>query len=236
MWVYFPAVKVVEVKMFKKIFSGSYIITAKVREKNFRLVHVHDLKPLRNMVHIDRLKPDIDRTVVPPLDQELEEILETDDVHEELVDEDQDQSDHEEQSKSHQEGQSHSDSTQQEQPNYALDHEDISAGTIKIQSDTKEEENLETREESPSRILHQGIANNKIQLNKEETEQSNRQEVTGRQPDCHSLRRSMGIANPRYFDLNEQYDSDDNVIEEDNQHEIDRIIKGRYSKMENQNI
>ena len=81
------------------------------------------------MVHIDQLKPYIDRTVVPPLDQELQEILETDDVQEDLVDEDQNQPDHEEQHQLHQESQSHSDTTQQVQSNYALDHEDISTGT-----------------------------------------------------------------------------------------------------------
>ena len=147
-------------------------------------------------------KPYIDRTVVPPLDQELQEILETDDVQEDLVDEDQNQPDHEEQHQSHQESQTHSDTTQQAQSNYAVDHEDISTGTTKTPPDRKEDENSETSEESPSPILHQGIANNEIQLNKEETEQANSQEINGRQPDCPSVRRSTRIAKPRYFDLN----------------------------------
>ena len=54
-WVYFPAVKVGENKKMKKPFSGPYIITEKVSNKNFRLVTGHDLKPLCNKVHIDRL-------------------------------------------------------------------------------------------------------------------------------------------------------------------------------------
>ena len=77
-----------EIKKFKKIFSGPYIITEKVREKNFRVVRGHDLKPLRNMVHIDRMKPFIDRTIRPPCDEEIQEILNNDDDADEFVEED----------------------------------------------------------------------------------------------------------------------------------------------------
>ena len=87
-WIYFPTVKVGEIKKFKEIFSGPYIITEKVREKNFRVVRGHDLKPLRNMVHIDRMKPFIDRTIRPPCDEKLQEILNNDDNADELVEED----------------------------------------------------------------------------------------------------------------------------------------------------
>ena len=87
-WIYFPTVKVGKIKKFKKIFSGPYIITENVREKNFRVGRGHDLKPLRNMVHIDRMKPFIDGTIRPPCDEEIQEILNNDDDADDLVEED----------------------------------------------------------------------------------------------------------------------------------------------------
>ena len=74
-WVYFPVVKAGEARKLKKKFSGPFIITEKVRPKNFKVVRGHDLKPLKNMVHVDRLKPYVDRQVVPPSPEELENVL-----------------------------------------------------------------------------------------------------------------------------------------------------------------
>ena len=66
---YFPAVKVGQITKLHKKFSGPYIIMEKVHPNNYKVVHGHDMKPLKNMVHVDPLKHFIDREVVPPTEE-----------------------------------------------------------------------------------------------------------------------------------------------------------------------
>ena len=82
-WVYFRVVKVGDARKLTKKFSGPFIITEKVRPKNFKVMRGHDLKPLKNMVHVDRLRPYVDRQIVPPAPEDLDQIL---DIENELND------------------------------------------------------------------------------------------------------------------------------------------------------
>ena len=85
-WVYFPVVKVGDAHKLTKKFSGPFIITEKVRPKNFKVMRGHDLKPLKNMVHVDRLKPYVDRQIVPPAPEDLDQILDNESIEDELDD------------------------------------------------------------------------------------------------------------------------------------------------------
>ena len=85
-WVYFPVVKVGDARKLTKKFSGPFIITEKVRPKNFKVMRGHDLKPLKNMVHVDRLKPYVDRQIVPPAPEDLYQILDNESSENELDD------------------------------------------------------------------------------------------------------------------------------------------------------
>ena len=55
-WVYFPMVKVGDASKLTKKLAGPFIITEKVRPENLKAMSGHDLKPFKNMVHVDRLK------------------------------------------------------------------------------------------------------------------------------------------------------------------------------------
>ena len=79
-WVYFPVVKVGDTRKLTKKFSGPFIITEKVRPKNFKVMRGHDLNPLKNMVHVDRLKPYVDRQIVPPATEDLDQILDNESI------------------------------------------------------------------------------------------------------------------------------------------------------------
>ena len=81
-WVYFPVVKVGDTRKLTKKFSGLFIITEKVRPKNFKVMKGHDLKPLKNMVNVDRL----DRQIVPPAPEDLDQILDNQSIENKLDD------------------------------------------------------------------------------------------------------------------------------------------------------
>ena len=66
-WVYFQVVKASEARKLNKKFSGPFIITEKVRPKNFKVVRCHDHKSVKNMVHVERIKSYMDSQVVQPV-------------------------------------------------------------------------------------------------------------------------------------------------------------------------
>jgi len=76
-WIYFPQVKVGQVKKLFSNFSGPYILTQQISPVNFKAVRAYDHKPLKHPVHVNRCKPFIHRTIVPPSEEELEGILNT---------------------------------------------------------------------------------------------------------------------------------------------------------------
>ena len=201
-WVYFPAIKVGENKKLKNPFSGPYIITEKVRNKNFRLVRGHDLKPLHNKVHIDRLRPYVDRTVVPPVGEELRQILAEEDELDELV-EDQELID--------------IDETVAEQQN--IGGADNQGNTDVIEPRNEENENQEHSSDTthdqeqnmndvpPEEILHDTRVIDEV---------------------VPTLRRSTRKRKLRFPNISKL----DSIPEEDleEQYEVSHIIKGRYSK------
>ena len=46
----------------------------KVGQTNFKVVQAHDLKPLKNPIHVNRMKRFHHRAVIPPVPQELEKL------------------------------------------------------------------------------------------------------------------------------------------------------------------
>ena len=192
-----------ENKKLKKPFSGPYIITEKVSNKNFRLVRGHDLKPLRNKVHIDRLRPYIDRTVVPPVDEELRQILAEEDELDELVEEDQELVD--------------IDEAEIEQGNIG---EAVNQENAEVLEPMNEE--TENQDDTSDPTHDQGQNLNDVQSEEALDDTRVTDEVVP------PLRRSTRKRKLRFPNITKL----DSIPEEDleEQYEVSRIIKGRYSK------
>ena len=54
--------------------SGPYLLREKVGPTDFMVAQAHDLKPLKNQIHINRMKRFHHRAVVPPKPTDLQEI------------------------------------------------------------------------------------------------------------------------------------------------------------------
>ena len=69
-WINFPEIVVGGSKKFYHNWSGPYVIIEKCTKndakQNFRVAHAHNGKELKNVVHVNRMKPFHHRTIVPP--------------------------------------------------------------------------------------------------------------------------------------------------------------------------
>ena len=64
-WIYFPEVKVGGSKKFFHNYSGPYILLEKTSPTNFRVAHAHNNQPLKNQVHVNRMKMYHHRSITP---------------------------------------------------------------------------------------------------------------------------------------------------------------------------
>ena len=55
--------------------SGPYLLREKVSNTDFMVTQVHDLKPLKNQIHINRMKRFHHRAVVLPNSTDLQDIV-----------------------------------------------------------------------------------------------------------------------------------------------------------------
>ena len=65
-WIYFPEIKVGGSKKFFHNYSGPYILLEETRPTNFRVAHAHNNQPLKNEVHVNRMKIYHHRNIMPP--------------------------------------------------------------------------------------------------------------------------------------------------------------------------
>ena len=65
-WVHFPEVMVGGSRKFFLNWSGPYIVIEKVSNTNYRVAHAHNSEPLRNEIHLNRMKRFYHRSVLPP--------------------------------------------------------------------------------------------------------------------------------------------------------------------------
>ena len=65
-WIHFPEVMVGGSRKFFLNWSGPYIVIEKVSTTNYRVAHAHNSEPLRNEIHLNRMKPFYHRSVLPP--------------------------------------------------------------------------------------------------------------------------------------------------------------------------
>ena len=233
-WVYFPAVKVGQIKKLHKKYSGPYIIMEKVRPKNYKVVRGHDLKPLKNMVHVDRLKPFIDRQVVPPTGEELLDILGEDDTIDDV-----------------------SDLWEEDVPESEEDVSENTMDTPEIQGNDLEQCHMENQTQQG------GLQDEENQVNQQPCEQTDSEELILTDNDksktetpeiqpreteetykltetdqdkqtspTTTLRRSTRNIKTRIPEITllEDEDDSDSDQSEDEEYEINKIIKGRYTK------
>ena len=73
-WVFFPHIQSKGPRKFYNAYSGPYTIIEKIGPVNFKLLRTHDLQPLRNIIHVNRMKPYVHRQIVPPDPEDLEDI------------------------------------------------------------------------------------------------------------------------------------------------------------------
>ena len=64
-WIYFPQVMVGGSRKFFHNYSGPYTLLEKTSPVDFRVAHAHNGKRVKNVVHVNRMKPFHHRTVVP---------------------------------------------------------------------------------------------------------------------------------------------------------------------------
>lgn len=70
-WANFPEIKVGGSKKFCHNWTGPFIVTGKPSENNVQLAHSHNMEPLKNVTHVNKLKPYHERTVVPPVPPDI---------------------------------------------------------------------------------------------------------------------------------------------------------------------
>ena len=84
-WVYFPQIMVGGSRKFFHNYSGPYVLLEKTSPVDFRVAHAHNGKRLKNVVHVNRMKPFHHRSVVPePIGSEqvvAQSFDEIEDVH-----------------------------------------------------------------------------------------------------------------------------------------------------------
>ena len=231
-WVYFPAVKVEQIKKLHKKYSGPYIIMEKGRPKNYKVVRGHDLKPLKNMVHVDHLKPSIDRQVVPPTEEELLDILGEDDTIDDV-----------------------SDLWEADVPECEEDVSENTLDTPEIQGNDLEQCHMENQTQQG------GLQDEENQVNQQLCEQIDSEELIftdNNKPETETpeiqpgeteetckltetdqdkqtsptttLRRSTRNIKTRIPELTLLEDDSDSDQSEDEEYKINKIIKGRYTK------
>ena len=64
-WIYFPQIQVGGCRKFFHNYSGPYILLEKTKSTTFRVAHAHNNQPLKNEVHVNRMKRFHHRSIVP---------------------------------------------------------------------------------------------------------------------------------------------------------------------------
>ena len=73
-WIFFPEINVGGSPKLFHNWSGPYLLMEKIGPTNFKVVQAHDLKPLKNPIHVNRMKRFHHRSIVPPLPERLEQL------------------------------------------------------------------------------------------------------------------------------------------------------------------
>ena len=79
-WVHFPEVMVGGSRKFFLNWSGPYIITERTSDTNYRVAHAHNSEPLKNEIHLNRIKHFYHRSVLPPKPDDPTTVTTTDDI------------------------------------------------------------------------------------------------------------------------------------------------------------
>lgn len=82
-WIYFPEINLLGSRKFFHNYSGPYLLSKKLGDTNFSVVQAHDLKPLKNPIHVNRLKRFHHRSVVPPSPERIQQlgVTQAEEVH-----------------------------------------------------------------------------------------------------------------------------------------------------------
>ena len=73
-WIFFPEINVGGSPKLFHNWSGPYLLMEKISPTNFKVVQGHDLKPLKNPIHVNRMKRFHHRAVIPPQPQDLTDL------------------------------------------------------------------------------------------------------------------------------------------------------------------
>ena len=73
-WIFFPEINVGGSPKFFHNWSGPYLLTEKISPTDFKVSQAHDHKPLKNPIHVNRMKRFHHRSVVPPTPDNLHQI------------------------------------------------------------------------------------------------------------------------------------------------------------------
>ena len=79
-WIHFPEVMVGGSRKFYFNWSGPYIIIEQTSDTNYRVAHAHNSEPLKNEIHLNRIKPFYHRSVLPPKPKDVMTDIEIGDV------------------------------------------------------------------------------------------------------------------------------------------------------------
>ena len=73
-WIFFPEINVGGSPKLFHNWSGPYLLTEKISPTDFKVAQAHDQKPLKNPIHVNRMKRFHHRSVVPPTPENLQQI------------------------------------------------------------------------------------------------------------------------------------------------------------------
>ena len=79
-WVHFPEVMVGGSRKFFFNWSGPYIIIERTSDTNYRVAHAHNSEPLKNEIHLNRMKKFYHRSVQPPKPEQVTPACDAPDV------------------------------------------------------------------------------------------------------------------------------------------------------------
>ena len=70
-WIFYPEINVGGIPKLFHNWSGPYLLMEKISPTNFKVVQAHDLKALKNPIHINRMKRFHHRAITPPIPENL---------------------------------------------------------------------------------------------------------------------------------------------------------------------
>ena len=79
-WIFYPEINLGGSPKLFHNWSGPYLLMEKISPTNFKVIQAHDLKPLKNPIHINRMKRFHHRAITPPTPENLHSLQHGDPV------------------------------------------------------------------------------------------------------------------------------------------------------------